>query len=105
MNIEHLMDLSEDKALPMLRLKTVQLLLTVINDWPENVNTTAELIASVRSLLGSPEILGDIVKEKISELSILRDAWTMEALQGILDILSINNANSLEKALNLHDLR
>jgi hypothetical protein len=104
MNIENLFDLSENKTLPILRFETVQLLLTVINDWPENVNTTAELIVSVRRLLCSPEILSNIIKEKISQLSVFKDAWIMEALQGILEILSINNVNSLEEALSLHDL-
>ena len=75
--------------------RTINLLKDVINDWPTEIETLEAFIFEVKIFLHCQSITIDVVDRKLSNVS-LNEAWQIEALTNVRELMNINHNEKLE---------
>ncbi|MES2701440.1 MAG: hypothetical protein V4649_02320 [Bacteroidota bacterium] len=79
-------------------LQTIDLLKAAITDWPTDVRTVEAFIQEVREFLNCSTITIDVVDRKLSNVN-LSEAWRLEALTSVRELMAINQNTPLEITL------
>jgi hypothetical protein len=76
----------------------IGLLKEAINDWPVDLNTVEDFVREVEGYLGCSIVTKHTIDQKLSGFSI-SEAWQMESLTSILELMNINQNDSFENCL------
>lgn len=78
--------------------RLICLLREAINDWPTQVTTVEEYIRDVKLFLSGQGITIDAIERKLSNVS-LNEAWQIESLTSLLELLKISKHETFESVL------
>ena len=71
--------------------RKLNVLIEAINDWERNINTIEEYILLIQDYLGGSLSLNKKdINQILSEKNVFDDAWKMESISTLLDILDDN---------------
>lgn len=97
MLIEDLYTLKEN--IDQSEVKSLDCLLQVINDWPNHFDTLEEYLADIRVFLKNKNITIEAIQSKLVTLDPSKNAWEIESLTGLLDLMNNKIGNKLLKEI------
>ncbi|RFZ95215.1 hypothetical protein D0C36_06720 [Mucilaginibacter conchicola] len=99
MDIEQLMTVLEERAITGNDRKRVELLLAAINDWPTPVESLNDFLSKLKSSLNAEEITIEVVTDRVADMTPGFDAWKMESLSSLLELLNMSGIASLNQII------
>ena len=80
-------------------VKSLDCLLQVVNDWPNSFDTLEEYLADIRIFLETKSITAETIQSKLNTLDASKNAWEMESLTGLLELMNNKIENKLLKEI------
>ncbi len=77
----------------------IGLLRDAINDWPTDLCTVEDFVKEVKAYLGCSIITKYVIDHKLSNFSLI-EAWQIESLTSVLELMNINQSDSVENCLS-----
>ena len=77
----------------------LDLLKDAINDWPTDLSTVEDFVQEVRAYLGCSILTKDVIDHKLSNFSLI-EAWQIESLTSVLELMNIDQNDSVENCLS-----
>jgi hypothetical protein len=104
MEIEELRELLDSKNIEKTEVKKVELLLDAIADWPIIVTRLLDFLSELKEDLKAESITYAVVNYKLATLNPAFDAWKMESLTAISELIKLSDFKALDEIIAYYQM-